>query len=185
MPARRGTSHLPEWSRSILLTPYMYTTWGLFSGAVCPRHSIWTFHAEYHGPPLWRQRYPRTHCARFSLRYSSYRAVLRAASPLLVAATDGGGSSVVGKSFGRSAQSPDRRYKTAIPQYNHGEIQLLLPLCLDDPKVADLALVVGKEGAAYKGCTVLSLDMLYEPLDRRLKRRGGRCRNMNIRSFTA
>ena len=61
----------------------------------------------------------------------------------------------------RAEQRVLRNYKTAIPQYNRGKIQLLLPLCLDDPKVADLALVVGKEGAVYKGYTVLTLDMAY------------------------
>jgi len=54
-----------------------------------------------------------------------------------------------------------RNYKTAIPQFNKGHIQLLLPLCLEDPSRADLALVVGREGAVYKGYTVLTLDMAY------------------------
>lgn len=54
-----------------------------------------------------------------------------------------------------------RNYKTAIPQFNQGEIQLLLPLCIKDPKKADCALVVGKEGAVYKAYTVLTLDMAY------------------------
>ena len=35
-----------------------------------------------------------------------------------------------------------RNYKTAVPQYYCGMIQLLLPLCLTDPSKADLALVV-------------------------------------------
>jgi cold shock CspA family protein len=54
-----------------------------------------------------------------------------------------------------------RNYKTAIPQFNKGRIQLLLPLCLEDPSRADLALVVGHEAAVYKGYTVLTLDMAY------------------------
>lgn len=61
----------------------------------------------------------------------------------------------------RAEQRVIRNYKTAIPQYNRGRIQLLLPLCLDDPAVADVALVIGKEGAVYKGYTVLTLDMAY------------------------
>jgi hypothetical protein len=52
-------------------------------------------------------------------------------------------------------------YKTAIPVFNRGRIHLLLPLCLEDPRRADLALVVGREGAVYKGYTVLTLDQAY------------------------
>jgi cold shock CspA family protein len=67
--------------------------------------------------------------------------------------------------LGMAVDQAERRvianYKTAIPQYNHGRIQLLLPLCLEDPRRADLALVVGREGAVYKGYTVLTLDMAY------------------------
>jgi len=61
-----------------------------------------------------------------------------------------------------------RNYKTAIPQFFRdkggvGEIQLLLPLCLVDQRRADLALVVEKteSGDAYRGSTVLTLDMAY------------------------
>jgi len=61
----------------------------------------------------------------------------------------------------RAEQRVLRNYKTAIPQFNHGRIQLLLPICLSDPRKADVALVIGKEGAVYKGYTVLSLDMAY------------------------
>lgn len=54
-----------------------------------------------------------------------------------------------------------QNYKTAIPMFNRGRIQLLLPLCLDSPTKADVALVVGREGRVYKGYTVLTLDMAY------------------------
>ena len=61
-----------------------------------------------------------------------------------------------------------RNYKTAVPQYyrdkgTHGGIQLLLPICLENPARADLALVVAKNegGNAYRGSTVLTLDMAY------------------------
>lgn len=61
-----------------------------------------------------------------------------------------------------------RNYKTAIPQFfrdkgGKGSIQLLLPLCLVDQRRANLALVVEKTGAgdAYRGSTVLTLDMAY------------------------
>ena len=61
-----------------------------------------------------------------------------------------------------------RNYKTAVPQYyrergGSGGVQLLLPICLENPARADLALVVAKNevGNAYRGSTVLTLDMAY------------------------
>jgi hypothetical protein len=54
-----------------------------------------------------------------------------------------------------------RNYKTAIPQYYRGSLQLLLPLCLVKPERADLALVVAKENQVYRASTVLTLDMAY------------------------
>jgi cold shock CspA family protein len=58
-----------------------------------------------------------------------------------------------------------RNYKSAVPQYYRGNIQLLLPLSLEDPSRADLALVVSSVGegttAAYLGSTVLTLEMAY------------------------
>lgn len=54
-----------------------------------------------------------------------------------------------------------RNYKTAIPVYYRGNIQLLLPLCLLKPDKADLALVVSRHGNQYRGETVLTLDMAY------------------------
>jgi len=70
-------------------------------------------------------------------------------------------SSALDIAIARAEQRVLRNYKTAIPQYNRGRIQLLLPICLTDPRRADVALVVGREGAVYKGYTVLSLDMAY------------------------
>lgn len=54
-------------------------------------------------------------------------------------------------------------YKIAVPQYFNGKIQLLLPLCLVDPEVPDLALVVTKNslGNFYQGHTCLTLEMAY------------------------
>lgn len=52
-------------------------------------------------------------------------------------------------------------YKLAIPQYFEGKIQLLLPLCLEDDNIPDLALVVTKTGNVYRGHTCLTLDMAY------------------------
>ena len=54
-----------------------------------------------------------------------------------------------------------RNYKTAIPQYYRGSLQLLLPLCLLRPEQADLALVVARENQVYRSSTVLTLDMAY------------------------
>lgn len=52
-----------------------------------------------------------------------------------------------------------RNYKTAIPQYYKGKLQLLLPLCLLSKAKADLALVVEKENDIYRASTILTLDM--------------------------
>ena len=54
-----------------------------------------------------------------------------------------------------------RNYKTAVPQFHRGKIQLLLPLCIVSPDKADVALVVQKYGDAYRGNTVLTLDQAY------------------------
>jgi len=54
-----------------------------------------------------------------------------------------------------------RNYKTAIPQYYSGAIQLLLPLSLTDPSRADLALVVDRFSDFYRAATCLTLDMAY------------------------
>jgi cold shock CspA family protein len=54
-----------------------------------------------------------------------------------------------------------RNYKTAIPQFYHGGIQLLLPLCLEQPEKADLALVVSRENEIYRANTILPLDWAY------------------------
>ena len=54
-----------------------------------------------------------------------------------------------------------RNYKTAIPQYYRGSLQLLLPLCLVRPDRADLALAVARENQVYRASTALTLDMAY------------------------
>lgn len=54
-----------------------------------------------------------------------------------------------------------RSYKTAVPQYYRGRIQLLLPLCLAHPNKADIALVVDDRGAYYRASTCLTLAMAY------------------------
>lgn len=52
-----------------------------------------------------------------------------------------------------------RNYKTAIPQFYNGKLQLLLPLCLLTKSKADLALVIDKENNVYRASTCLTLDM--------------------------
>jgi len=54
-----------------------------------------------------------------------------------------------------------RNYKTAIPQYYKGQIQLLLPLCFSNAQRADLALVVERHSTFYRASTCLTLDMAY------------------------
>ena len=54
-----------------------------------------------------------------------------------------------------------RSYKTAIPQYYRGQVQLLLPLCFGDAQRADLALVVERHSTFYRASTCLTLDMAY------------------------
>lgn len=54
-----------------------------------------------------------------------------------------------------------RNYKTAIPQYYQGTVQLLLPLTLLDPSRADLALVAERFSDFYRAATCLTLDMAY------------------------
>lgn len=54
-----------------------------------------------------------------------------------------------------------RNYKTAVPQYYNGHIQLLLPLSLLSQDKADLALAVEKDGKRYISRTVLKLEWAY------------------------
>lgn len=63
----------------------------------------------------------------------------------------------------RAKHMIDANYKTAVPQYYKGRIQLLIPICLVSEGVPDLALVVSKNDAGnqYLGHTCLTLDMAY------------------------
>ena len=54
-----------------------------------------------------------------------------------------------------------RNYKTAIPHFYRGRIQLVLPLCLGSPVRADLAIVAEDHGSFYRASTCLTLDMAY------------------------
>lgn len=55
-----------------------------------------------------------------------------------------------------------RNYRTAIPQFYEGNIQLLLPLSLETADKVDMALVVSKEHRIYRANTVLPLDWAYQ-----------------------
>lgn len=54
-----------------------------------------------------------------------------------------------------------QNYKTAIPQFYQGRIQLLLPLCMTNRSNADLAIVVYRQEDVYLASTCLTLDMAY------------------------
>lgn len=63
----------------------------------------------------------------------------------------------------RAKHMIDANYKTAVPQYYRGRIQLLIPVCLINENFPDLALVVSKNAAGnqYLGHTCLTLAMAY------------------------
>jgi hypothetical protein len=77
----------------------------------------------------------------------------------------------LGERFDRAVEAARRRvrrnYKTAIPTFNRGKINLLLPLCIAKKDRADLALLVvrhsnyDKTVDFYIGWTVLTLDQAY------------------------
>jgi len=52
-----------------------------------------------------------------------------------------------------------RNYRTAVPQYFNGKLQLLLPLCLLSEDKADLAIVIERVDNLYRATTCLTLDM--------------------------
>lgn len=68
---------------------------------------------------------------------------------------------IVKGSIESAIERAKRNYKTAIPQYYNGNIQLLLPLSLTDATKADLALVVERFDTFYRASTCLTLDMAY------------------------
>ena len=51
-------------------------------------------------------------------------------------------------------------YKLAVPQYYEGQVQLLLPMCLDGDN-PDVALVIYRDNQVYQAKTCLTLDMAY------------------------
>jgi len=54
-------------------------------------------------------------------------------------------------------------YKTVVPQWHHGKIQLLAPLYLTNPEIPDLALVLSlsDDRKQYYGHTCLTVEMAY------------------------
>lgn len=81
--------------------------------------------------------------------------------PAVIGATDFAIRSALDAAISAAKRRVRRNYKTAIPQFHRGRLQLLLPVCLLRPDVADLALVVARENQVYRASTVLTLDMAY------------------------
>ena len=65
--------------------------------------------------------------------------------------------------IGTAKRMLEANYKTAIPQFYKGKMQLLVPICLQTPNVPDLALTCMKteDKRKYLGCTCLTLEMAY------------------------
>lgn len=64
----------------------------------------------------------------------------------------------------RRAEARARRhYRAAVPAWDPAaeRVVLLLPLALSAPETVDVALVVAKEGGAYRGLSILGLDLAY------------------------
>lgn len=63
----------------------------------------------------------------------------------------------------RAKNMISENYRTAVPQYYKGRIQLLIPICLLDEYIPDLAMVVSKNESdtQYLGHTCLTLQMAY------------------------
>lgn len=57
----------------------------------------------------------------------------------------------------------EANYKTAVPQFYRGKMQLLIPICLQNPTIPDLALTCMKtsDKTKYIGSTCLTLEMAY------------------------
>ena len=62
-----------------------------------------------------------------------------------------------------AARRIEANYKTAVPQWYRGKIQLLVPLYLTNPSSPDLALVtsLSEDKTQYFGHTCLTIDMAY------------------------
>lgn len=64
----------------------------------------------------------------------------------------------------------EANYRTAIPQFYNSKLQLLLPLCVRDPRIPDLALTIARKPYVppvesmftYVGLTILTIKMAYQ-----------------------
>jgi hypothetical protein len=74
---------------------------------------------------------------------------------------DYGVQTIVKGAIENAMERVKRNYKTAIPFFHRGKIQLLLPLCLKDPTIADIVIVVQKHTNFYRASTCLTLDIAY------------------------
>lgn len=61
----------------------------------------------------------------------------------------------------RAERKIEINYKSAVPKFYQGNIQFLIPLCLEDKNKVDTALVVEEKGLSYFGFTCLTLEMAY------------------------
>lgn len=68
---------------------------------------------------------------------------------------------LLGIAINRANKRAKRDFRVAIPYLYRNRIRLLLPLDFPGGRSADLALLVGREGNAYRAYTVLPLDMAY------------------------
>jgi len=57
----------------------------------------------------------------------------------------------------------EANYKTAVPQFYNGKLQLLVPICLEEPHTPSVALTCEKDetGKNYIASTCLTMDMAY------------------------
>lgn len=57
----------------------------------------------------------------------------------------------------------EANYKTAVPQFYNGKLQLLVPICLEEPNTPSVALTCEKDenGQNYIASTCLTMDMAY------------------------
>lgn len=61
----------------------------------------------------------------------------------------------------RAQRKIELNYRTAVPKFYKGEIQFLIPLCLEDGVTVDTALVVEVKNGNHVGKTCLSIEMAY------------------------
>lgn len=75
--------------------------------------------------------------------------------------TDYALQAAIRRSIDNTRERVRRNYNLAIPCFYRDKIHLLLPLCLKDPKHADLALAIEINKNGYRVTTCLTLSMAY------------------------